>query len=99
MWHGRVMDEQNSLQIIGEVIAATGLAELLGGAEHIVSGLQQAQVELARVGLDVQLAKARGTSLAIAAQDFDNYPALARLHSAVEDMLRWSMPPGYATGP
>lgn len=84
------------MELISRFFDSLGLTEIIGGPEALLAGLHQVQADLLRVGLDVQTAKARGCRLSKAAQDFDNYPYLARMHTTMDDMLRWSLPPALA---
>lgn len=85
------------MELIRRFFDSFGLTEIVGGSEALLAGLNQIQADLLRVGLDVQTAKAKGCSFSKAVQDFDNYPHLARMHTAMDDMLRWSLPPAMAT--
>lgn len=69
------------------LIAVTGLEELAGGREAVARGLDQIKGELLRVAFDACVAETRGVGLSDAAVDFDNYPALARLHAGLNDIL------------
>lgn len=89
-------DLESLEQLLALVLSETGLSDLVGGSEVLISGLRELQAELLRIGLDVQVARARVVPLAQAVRDFHNYPALARAHTALDDGLRWSMPPGVA---
>jgi hypothetical protein len=91
------MGELQSLErLVAQMLDETGLTDALGGSEEVMIGLRQIQAELMRVSVDVHVAKTREVSLAKAVRDFHNYPSLARIHSAVDDALRWSMPPAIA---
>lgn len=91
------MGELQSLErLFALVLDEIGMTKLLGGSEEVMSGLREIQAELLRLGLDVQVARTRGVSLAQAVRDFHNYPALARVHTGFDDGLRWSMPPAVA---
>lgn len=86
------------MELLIKYFDALGVTEIVGGTEQLLKGLQEIQMELLRVGLDVQMAKARQQPLAEAALDFDNYPFLARMHVGIEDLLRWSLPPQMEAG-
>jgi hypothetical protein len=61
-------------------------ADLEAGLEHI-------EVELQRIALDARVANTQGTRLVEAVSDFENYPHLARCHTAIDDILTMSLPP------
>lgn len=61
--------------------------------EELEDGLAQLEVDLQRVALDAHAVTVRGVPLADAVLDFENYPHLARLHAAVDDILTMSLPP------
>jgi hypothetical protein len=61
--------------------------------EKLEDGLAQLEVELQRLALDAQTATVRGIPLANAVLDFENFPQLARLHAAFDDILTMSLPP------
>lgn len=69
------------MELLIKYFDALGVTEIVGGTEQLLKGLQEIQMELLRVGLDVQMAKARQQPLAEAALDFDNYPFLTRMQA------------------
>jgi hypothetical protein len=74
------------------LFAETGLLDLVGGPEALAKGLAQIWAELARAGFDASAAAVRGIDLADAAEDFDNFRDLARVHSIFEDILQMALP-------
>jgi hypothetical protein len=86
------MTELQPLEVVRQVLRATGLEDVIG-AEALESGLDQLAADLVSVGLDVERARSRGVRLAVAAEDYDNFPYLARLHANVTDALTLELPP------
>lgn len=80
---------QNPLR---EFAAALRLHDVIAPAEF-EAGLLHLEAELERVALDAYAALRHGVPLSEAAGDFVNYPQLARLHAAVDDILTMSLPP------
>lgn len=80
---------QNPLR---EFAAALRLHDVIAPAEF-EAGLVHLEAELERVALDAYAALRHGVPLSEAAGDFFNYPQLARLHAAVDDVLTMSLPP------
>lgn len=75
-----------------EFAAALRLHDVIPSAEF-EEGLVHLEAEVERVALDAYSAQRRGLRLSDAANDFVNYPQLARLHAAVDDILTMSLPP------
>lgn len=75
-----------------EFAAALRLHEIIPPVEF-EAGLVHLEAEVERVALDAYSAQRRGLALSEAATDFVNYPQLARLHAAVDDILTMSLPP------
>lgn len=88
------MEQQHSLEhLCFQFFDESGLSEIVGGPDAVRSGLQQLQIELLRISLDLQSAKANGQSISEAVVDFERYPKLSQVHAAFDDALRWAMPP------
>lgn len=75
-----------------EFAAALRLHDVIPRAEF-EAGLVHLEAEVERVALDAYSAQRRGLPLSEAANDFVNFPQLARLHAAVDDILTMSLPP------
>ncbi len=69
-----------------------GLDEVMPPADF-EEGLVSLESELERVALDAYTATRQSVCFAKAVHDWDNYPYLARLHSALDDILTMSLPP------
>ncbi|GAB4518708.1 MAG: hypothetical protein Tsb0020_37270 [Haliangiales bacterium] len=64
--------------------------------QEFEAGLRSLSLQLERVALDAHTATVHEVSFAEAAQDWDNYPHLARIHAAFDDILTMSLPPTLA---
>lgn len=75
-----------------EFAAALRFHEIVPVDEFEV-GLVHLEAEVERLALDAYTAHRRGLSFSEAATDFVNFPQLARLHAAMNDILTMSLPP------
>jgi hypothetical protein len=75
-----------------EFAAALRLQDVVPPAEF-EAGLVHLEAEVQRVAVDAYSAQRRGVPLYDAANDFVNYPQLARVHAAADDILTLSLPP------
>jgi hypothetical protein len=80
---------------IREFAAAMRLNEIIPPAEFEI-GLTQLEAEIERIALDAHTARLAGLTFSEAASDFVNYPYLARVHVAIDNMLTMSLPPRLA---
>lgn len=75
-----------------EFVAALRFHEVVP-ADEFEAGLVHLEAEVERIALDAYAARRRGLSFAEAATDFTNFPQLARIHAAMDDILTMSLPP------
>jgi hypothetical protein len=75
-----------------EFAAALRFHEVVPVAEF-EAGLVHLEAEIERIALDAYTARRRGLTFAEAATDFVNFPQLARIHAAMDDILTMSLPP------
>lgn len=88
------MEEQLAPKgLFWRLVETTGFVDLVGGASALAAGIEHIAAELRSVGSEALAADARGTDLAEAVDDFENYPHLARFHAGVSDILTRSLPP------
>lgn len=79
-----------------EFAAALRFHEVVSAAEF-EAGLVHLEAEIERIALDAYTARRRGLNFAEAATDFVNFPQLARIHAAMDDILTMSLPPPLVT--
>jgi len=75
-----------------EFAAALRFHEIIP-VDEFEAGLVHLEAEIERLALDAYAAQRRGLSFSEAATDFVNFPHLARLHAAMNDILTMSLPP------
>jgi len=78
----------DALHAIAEVLQLDGLV----GKEGLSAAMQEMEAELLVIGADAYRAEVQGISLRRAVQDHERCPALAKLHTSIEDMLTLGLP-------
>jgi len=74
-----------------QVLSLLQVDELITAAD-LARGLDELELDLLAIATDAQRAEVRGTALAVALRDHENYPRLACFHASVEDMLTLALP-------
>lgn len=75
-----------------EFASALRLHEVFDPSE-LELGIRHLEAEAERIALDAHTAMTHGVPLAEAVHDVANFPYLARVHAAVDDLLTLSLPP------